>query len=127
MVQMKIYKITEQELDERLEFDKRRNSRGFRISYDSLEGAPPGFYDLQNKIRNGLQKEFWLAFDNGTEHLRNKPWDSKLFYFNTDMFGSERLVVEINKEILNDKIIGLTLAYLEKICSLLLSDSRHFR
>ncbi|MCE0498556.1 MAG: hypothetical protein LV481_11480 [Methylacidiphilales bacterium] len=111
---MKICKITEKELDERLELDKRRDSRGFRISYDSLEEAPDGFYDLQNKIRDGLQREFWLVFDNGTEHLRSNPWDSNFFYFNTDMFGSERLVVEMSKEILGDKLVGLVMSYLEK-------------
>jgi hypothetical protein len=111
---MRTYRLSEKDLDERLELDKRRDPRGFRISYDSLEEAPSGFYDLQNKIRSGLQKEFWLAFDNGAENLRRSPWDSNNFFFNSDMFGSERLVVEINKEILNDKLIGLVLSYLEK-------------
>ncbi len=38
------------------------------------------------------------------------------FYFNTDMFGSERLVFEINDAILGDKLLGLVLSYLEKKC-----------
>lgn len=111
---MKIYKISQKELDERLELDKRQDSRGFRVSFKTLEEAPDGFYALQDKIRDGLEKEFWLSFDNGAEHLRRNPWDSKNFFFNADMFGSERLVVEMSKEILNDKMIGLTLSYLEK-------------
>jgi hypothetical protein len=111
---MKIHKITKKNLDERLELDKRQDNRGFRISFKTLEEAPEGFYDLQRKICDGLQKEFWLAFDNGAEHLRRNPWDSTNFFFNSDMFGSERLVVEMSKEILNDKMIGLVLSYLEK-------------
>jgi hypothetical protein len=112
---MKIYKASEKELDERLELDKRRNNKAFCICFNSLEEAPDGFYDLQDKIRDGLEKDFWLAFDNGEEHLRRNPWDSKNFFFNSDMFGSERIVVEMSKEILGDKLIGLVLSYLEKI------------
>ncbi|HTV41863.1 MAG TPA: hypothetical protein VMF08_14875 [Candidatus Sulfotelmatobacter sp.] len=114
---MKIYKASEKEINERLELDKRKSSRGFGVCFDSLEEAPNGFYKTQDEIRNGLQKEFWLAFDNGAEHLRYKPWDSKFFYFNTDMFGSERMVVEISKAIFSDKLIGLILSYLEKCSS----------
>ncbi len=114
---MKIYKINEQELDEKLELDKRSNQRGFRTVFNSLEEAPDGFYDLQNQIRNGLQQVFWLAFDKGVEDLPDKPWDSKYFYFNTDIFGSESLVVEMSKEILGDKLIGLIMSYLEKCSS----------
>jgi hypothetical protein len=112
--QMKTYKISERELNERLKLDKRRNNQAFCICFKSLEEAPKDFFELQDRIRDGLQREFWLNFDNGAEHLRRKPWDSKNFFFNTDMFGSERIVVEMSKEILDDKMIGLTLSYLEK-------------
>jgi hypothetical protein len=111
---LKTYKISKQELDERLKLDKRQDSRGFRLSFRTLDEAPEGFYDLQRKISDGLQKEFWLNFDNGAEHLLRNPWDSKNFFFNGDMFGSERIVLEMSKEILGDKLIGLILSYLEK-------------
>lgn len=111
---MRIYQISKKELDERLELDKRQNGRAFCICFKSLEEAPKEFYKLQDKIRNGLQEEFWLNFDNGAELLRRKPWDSKNFYFNTDMFGSERIIVDMSKEILGDKLIGLIMSYLEK-------------
>jgi hypothetical protein len=73
---LKIYKASDKETDERLELDKRKSSRGFGVCFDSLEEAPGGFYKAQDEIRNGLQKEFWLAFDNGAEHLRYKPIQS---------------------------------------------------
>jgi hypothetical protein len=114
---LKTYKISEQELDERLELDKRQDRRAFCVCFKTLEEAPKEFYELQDKIRNGLQREFWLNFDDGAEHLRRKPWDSNKFFFNTDMFGSERLVVDMSKEILGDKLIGLIMSYLEKFPS----------
>ena len=114
---MKIYSISEDEMDKRLEFDKRRNNQAFCICYNSLKEAPDGFYKLQDKVRDGLEKEFWLAFDNGVEHLRDKPWNSEFFYFNSDMFGSERLVLEMSNDILGDKLIGLIMSYLEKYAS----------
>jgi hypothetical protein len=111
---MKIHKVSEKELDERLELDKRQNSRAFCICFKSLEEAPKEFYELQDKIRNGLQREFWLNFDNGADCLRRRPWDSKNFFLNTDMFGSERIIADMSKEILGDKLIGLIMSYLEK-------------
>lgn len=48
---MKTYKISENELDERLELDKRKNHRAFCVCSQTLEEAPDGFYDLQ---RNNL-------------------------------------------------------------------------
>lgn len=111
---MKVYRASESEIDERLELDKRRNSRAFCICFNSLEEAPDGFYDLQDKIRDGIQKVFWLNFDDGVEHLRVNPWESETFFINPDMFGSERIVVELSAEILSDKLIGLIMSYLEK-------------
>jgi hypothetical protein len=61
-----------------------------------------------------MQREFWLNFDNGVGQLRANPWESESFCFNTDMFGSERIVIELSNEILGDKLIGLILSYLEK-------------
>lgn len=111
---MKIHKIATKELDRRLELDRRKDAQGFRIIYESLDAAPKGFYDLQNKIRDGLQKQFWLHFDDGDKQLRREPWESKRFFFNTDMFGSERIVIEVGKEILGDSLIDLIVSYLDK-------------
>ena len=73
---MKVYKTSQNKLDERLKLDIRQNSRAFCICFKSLEEAPKEFYALQDKIRNGLQREFWLNFDKGADVLRRKPWDS---------------------------------------------------
>ena len=114
---MKIYAASEKEIDERLELDKRKNNRAFCVCFNSLDEAPADFYNLQDKIREGIQNEFWLNFDKGKENLSINPWDSDLFFFNTDIFGSERLVVEVSSEILGDKLIGVILSYLEKFSS----------
>lgn len=114
---MKIYKISEGELNERLELDKRKNHRAFCICFKTLGEAPDGFYDLQRKISDGLEKEFRANFDDGVDRSHWTPWqmwEHNFFYFNGDMFGSERIVIEMSKEILGDKLIGLILSYLEK-------------
>jgi hypothetical protein len=114
---MIIYKISEKELDERLKLDKREDTRGFRISFKTLEEAPEGFYDLQRKICDGLENVFRANFDDGVDRSHLKPWQMwqhNFFYFNGDMFGSERIVIEMSKEILGDKLIGLIMSYLEK-------------
>jgi hypothetical protein len=113
---MKTHKISEQELDERLELDRRRNNRAFCICFKTLEEAPDGFYDLQRKISDGLENELCANFEEGYEAPRYK-WanpTNKWFCFNGDMFGSERIVIEMSKEILGDKLIGLIMSYLEK-------------
>lgn len=113
---MKTYKISQSELDERLELDKRKNHRAFCICFKTLEEAPKGFYDLQRKISGGLEKELCANFEEGYEAPRYE-WanpSNKWFFFNGDMFGSERIVIEISKEILGDKLISLILSYLEK-------------
>jgi hypothetical protein len=114
---LKTYKISENELDERLELDKRKNHRAFCICFKTLEEAPDGFYDLQRKISDGLEHLFRANFDDGVDRSHLKPWQMwqhNFFCFNGDMFGSERIVVEMSKEILADKMIGLVLAHLEK-------------
>jgi hypothetical protein len=117
---MNIYKTSAKELDERLELDKRRDNRAFGIVYDSLEEAPEGFYDLQRNISDGLQKEFRANFDDGVDRSKLKSWQMwrhNFFCFNGDMFGSERIVIEMTKEILGDKLLGLIMSYLEKCSS----------
>ena len=115
---MQVYSASENEIDERLEMDKRRKSRAFCICFSSLEEAPNGFYDLQDKIRDELEKEFWANFDDGIDRSRFHSWESGAlhtqFHFNGDMFGSERIEVEIIDKILGDKLIGVIMSYLEK-------------
>jgi hypothetical protein len=113
---MKTYTASEKELDERLELDKRRNNHAFCVVFKTLDEAPDGFYDLQRKISDGLEKEFCANFEGGYEAPRYE-WanpTNKWFCFNGDMFGSERIVIEMSKEILGDKLLGVILSYLEK-------------
>src|ERR1700744_3381814 len=110
---MKVYTASEKEISEKFE------NQGFCKVFQTLESAPEGFYELQNEIGDGLEKEFWANFAEGYEAPRYK-WanpTNKWFYFNGDMFGSEQIVVEMSKEILGDKLIGLILSYLEKNAS----------
>ena len=115
---MKVYTASDAEIDERLELDKRQNSRAFCLCFKTLDEAPDGFYDLQDKIRDGLEKEFWASFDDGIDRSRFQSWESGAmhtqFCFDSDMFGSERIEVEIVDEILGDKLIGVIMSYLEK-------------
>jgi hypothetical protein len=113
---LKTYKISKRELDERLKLDKRQDSRGFRICFKTLEEAPDGFYDLQRIISDELEKEFCANFEEGYEAPRYE-WanpTNKWFCFNGDMFGSERIVIEMSQEILGDKLLGVIMSYLEK-------------
>jgi hypothetical protein len=114
---VKVYTISESELDERLNLDKRRNNRAFCLCFDSLDEAPADFYKLQDKIRDGLEKEFWASFQEGKEPPRYK-WETsptnKWFFFDGDMHGSERMVIELADNIIGDKLLGIIMAYLEK-------------
>ncbi|MGH7954077.1 MAG: hypothetical protein ACREFE_19450 [Limisphaerales bacterium] len=114
---MKVYTASAKEISERLELDKRRNEKAFCLCFKTLDEAPEGFYDLQDKIRDGLEKEFWAHFPDGEDRSPRPAWappSHEWFCFNTDMFGSERMVVEITKKILGDKLIGIILSFLEK-------------
>jgi hypothetical protein len=59
---VKVYTASEDEMDERLNLDKRRNSRAFCVCFNTLDEAPAGFYDRQNELRDGLEKEFLGKF-----------------------------------------------------------------
>ncbi len=114
---MKVLKFSENDLDERLDLDRRRDRRAFCICFETLEEAPKEFYDFQFETGEGLSQEFWKHFEGENQQVPSKSWKSKMaenFCFNTDMFGSERLVFEINHTILGDKLLGLVLSYLEK-------------
>jgi hypothetical protein len=105
---MKVYKADEEEIDQRLKLDRRQDSIAFCRYFKSEKELPEGFYDLQDKIRNGLEETFNSAYDNGG------TWDWNLFYFSAELLISERILVEISDEILNDKLVGLIMSYLEK-------------
>lgn len=114
---MNVYTASEEEIDERLNLDKRQNSRAFCLCFRTLDEAPEGFYKKQDEFRKGLEKEYWAQFEEGREANRYK-WQvsstNKWFFFNTDMHGSERMIVELTDNIIGDKLLGITMAYLEK-------------
>ena len=115
--QMRTYKASEMEIDERLRLDKRSDARAFCNYFNSEQELPAGFYDLQDKIRDGLEKEFFSNFDDGVDRSHLKPWqrgENKFFYFPAELLISERIIIEISHEILNDTLIGLILSYLGK-------------
>lgn len=113
---MIVYTASAQEMDERLNLDKRQDSRAFCLCFESLHEAPEGFYEQQNEFRDGLEKEFWANFAEGKE-LSESSWESpsnKWFYFDGDMHGSERIEIELTDNIIGDKLLGVIMAYLEK-------------
>lgn len=117
---MKIYKSSEKEIDERLRLDKRKNSKAFCRYFDSEEELPAGFYDLQDKIRDGLEKVFWENFDDKADRSQLPSWRkpmNKFFFFSAELLISERIIIELSIEILDDKLIGLIMSYLEKYAS----------
>jgi hypothetical protein len=113
-----VYRATEREIDERMNLDKRQNSRAFYLCFKTLEEAPEGFYDRQNELRDGLEKEFWESYKEGKEEPDEEelvPWvRNKWFYFDGDMYGAERIDIELTDNIIGDKLLGTVMAYLEK-------------
>jgi len=114
---VKIYKASEKEIDDRLALDKRRDVRAFYRYFEPDEELPSGFHDLQDKIRDGLGKEFWTNFDDGIDRSNLPTWEMRIntwFFFPAELVNCELVKVEMSDEILGDKLIGITLAYLEK-------------
>lgn len=115
---MKVYQATETEIDGRLLGDKRRDSGAFCRGYDAGEEPPSGFFALQDKIRDGLEKLLWENFDDGIDRANLPAWKTAAshtwFYFPCELIASERIVIEISDEILGDKLIALMWSYLEK-------------
>jgi hypothetical protein len=115
--QLKTYKISEKELDERLALDKRCNPRAFYRYFEPEEELPAGFYDLQDKIRDGLEKEFWTHYDDGVDRSNLPSWEQPMntwFYFPAELMNCELVKLEMSNEILGDRLIGLIMAYLDK-------------
>jgi hypothetical protein len=104
------------EIDERLNLDKRRNDRAFCVCFDSLDEAPAGFYELQDKIRDELEKELMGQFKDGIEPplIKGARPSNKWFYIDWDMHGSERVPIDVTDNILGDKLLGIIMAHLEK-------------
>jgi hypothetical protein len=114
---VKIYKASEREIDDRLALDKRRDTRAFHRCFEPEEELPVGFYDLQDKIRDGLEKEFWANFDDGVDHSRLPSWrkpTNTFFFFSAELLNCEQVGIEMSREILGDKLIDLITSYLEK-------------
>jgi hypothetical protein len=115
---MKVHKVSTEELDRRLQLDKRHDRRAFCRVFKTLDEAPAGFYDLQNKIRDGLEKELWANFDDGVDRSNVKSWEPEAmhtwFHLDSDMFGSDRIEMEISHTILGDKLLGVIMSHLEK-------------
>jgi len=105
---MKIYKISEEEIDLRLGLDRLHDQGAFCSCFESEESLPPDFYSTQDKIRDGLEAVLNSNYENGG------LWEWKLFYVSAEPILSERILVELSSEILDDRLIGLLLSYLEK-------------
>ena len=115
---MKVNKVTEAELDRKLAFDQMKAGNGFCCGYQDESEIPAGFYDLQDKIRDGLEKAFFSSFDDGKDRSCLASWkvsgSHKWFFFPAEPISAEEIIIELSTEIFGDKLIGLILAYLEK-------------
>lgn len=113
---MKIYSVSEKEIDERLKLDKRHAFQAFCRNFNLEDELPFGFYDLQNQIRDGLENVFQKKFDDGIDKSHLKPWKKEniFFYFPAELIPSERVIIEISNEILQDKLVKIIINYLEK-------------
>jgi len=119
---MRIYKISEAELDRRLILDKKISKEAFCCNYyGSDKTVPVGFCELQDKIRDGLEAEFWAKFDGDQERPKVDSYGLSIFHecfsFPADPINSERIIIELCSKILNDVLVGLILSYLEKTSS----------
>jgi hypothetical protein len=115
---MKVHRASEAEIDERLALDKRKSKAAFCRGFETESEIPFGFCDLQDKIRDGLEKEFFAKFDDGIDRSnlpsRKLVGSHSFFYFPAELIRSERIIIEMNAAILDDRLLGAILAYLEK-------------
>jgi hypothetical protein len=114
---MKVHKISEREMDERLALDKRHDHKAFYRYFGTEEELPAEFHDLQDRIRDGLEKEFWINFEDGADHSKIPSWrqpSNKFFFFPAELMNCELVKLEMSDEILGDKLLGIIMSYLEK-------------
>src|SRR5271156_2969126 len=116
---MKIYKISEAELDRRLMLDKKISKEAFCCNYyASDEALPVGFCELQDKIRDGLEAQVMAKFGDAEASSESDnfglPTLHENFLFPADPINSERIIIEINNKILNDVLLGIILSFLSK-------------
>jgi hypothetical protein len=115
---MKVYRASEDEIDKRLALDKRKSKAAFCRGFESDSEIPSGFCDLQDKIRDGLEKEFFTQFDDGIDRSNLEPRKLRrsytLFYFPAELIRSERIIIEISSDLLDDRLLGIILAHLER-------------
>jgi len=115
---MKVYQAKTPDIDQRLLLDKRKSKIAFCRNFDSESDIPAGFYEQQDKIRDDLEKEFFAKFNDGKDRSELPTWkwstSHELFYFTAELINSERIIIELSSEILNDRLLGVILSYLEK-------------
>jgi hypothetical protein len=115
---MKINTATEAEIDLRLDFGQMKAGNGFCRGYEDESEVPVGFYDLQDEIRDGLERVFFSSFDDGKDRSHLDVWklsgSHKWFFFPAELINAEEIIIELSTEILSDKLVAVILAYLEK-------------
>jgi len=110
----------------RLELDKRQDRRAFCVCFKTLEEAPKEFYELQDKIRNGLQREFcWTLTMEQSICVGSRGIQINSFQYRYVWFGALVVWYE-SRRFLRDKLIGLIMSYLEKFPSPLLCGWNSF-
>ena len=109
---MKIYQASEKEIDVRLELNRAHDQRAFCRNFEPEEKLPPKFYSFQDKIIHDLVAVLNSKYENGGDGAGS--WEWNLFYIPQEPIPSERILIEVSSEILDDKLIGLILPYLEK-------------
>src|ERR1043165_3289869 len=103
---MNAHKVTEQEIDTRLNLDRNVDQNGFCRNFYGNDSPPANFYQEQDTIRDGLERTLNCHYENGDD------WN--LFFMPADFIPSERIIVEISNEILANNLIQLILNYLKE-------------
>jgi hypothetical protein len=116
---MRIYKISEVDLDRRLILDKKISKAAFCCNYyESDEMIPAGFCELQDKIRDGLEAQVVAKFGDPDVVLESDnfglPIMHEKFFFPADPINSERIIIEINYKIVNDELLEIIKSFLSK-------------
>jgi hypothetical protein len=117
---MKVYGASEAEIDRRLALDKRKFEAAFCRGFNpkSEVEITPNFCDFQDKIRDGLEQEFFARVGDGIDRSKLDTWklsgSHPFFYFPAELIPSERIIIELSSEILDDRLLAVILAYLER-------------